>query len=217
MTEKTPNTVSVFNPATYLTISRFFLVPVFIYFFLVAKFAIALVILVIASITDITDGLLARRFNMGTKIGSVLDPLADKFLMLISFLVLSTQTILPWQLATIVIGRDFYIVFGVMYLYFVKKLKIHFQPTMLSKRTTFFQFMCLAFSFLKVYLTATPQALTQVYTIYSYKCNLRILALSMHDVMVLVAGLFTAATFIQYTIMGLQILKRNEKREPQMI
>lgn len=106
------SSASTFNLATALTISRFLLVPVFIYFFLIENFKWAVTTLIIASITDVTDGLLARRFNMGTKLGSVLDPLADKFLMMISFIVLSAQNVLPWWLALVVISRDFYIVLG---------------------------------------------------------------------------------------------------------
>ena len=154
---------SIFNLATYITLSRVFFGAVFIYYLLGGRFALALIILIIASITDITDGLLARKFNMGTKLGSVLDPLADKFLMLISFLVLSTNDILPWWLALIVIGRDFYIVFGMMYLYFVKRLKFAIKPSRLSKSTTLFQFLLLTFSFIKVYLLARPDALNLFY------------------------------------------------------
>ena len=198
MTQDTQNTEKIFNPATCLTISRFFLVPVFIYFFLVGSFTAALIVLIVASITDVTDGLLARKFNMGTTLGSVLDPLADKFLMLISFLVLSAKSIFPWWLALIVIGRDFYIVFGLMYLYYVKKKSnIKIQPSILSKRTTFFQFLLLTFSFIKVYLLANPQMLDTVY---------RNMLFNVQFYLIYITCAFTIVTFIQYTQIGLQIL-----------
>ncbi|MBU0507079.1 MAG: CDP-alcohol phosphatidyltransferase family protein [bacterium] len=208
MTKPTTNQVSVFNLATYLTISRFFLVPVFIYFFLIAEFTTALIILVIASITDVTDGLLARKFNMGTKVGSVLDPLADKFLMLISFLVLSAKGVFPWWLAAVVIGRDFYIVFGMMHLYFIKKLNIKVKPTILSKRTTFAQFLLLALSFFKVYLIHRPDIFTAIY---------RNLVFNFQWIMIWVTLILTLITFVQYTLIALEFIKNDEQREPEMI
>jgi len=194
---------SIFNLATYLTISRFLLVPVFIYFFLIENFTYAVIILIIASITDVTDGLLARKFNMGTKLGSVLDPLADKFLMLISFIVLSAQEVLPWWLAMIVIGRDFYIVFGLMYLYIVLRLNLKFQPTKISKGTTFSQFMLLTFSFIKVYLEKKQPDIAPIY--FNIVFNLQY-------ALIYITALLTIITFFQYTQMGVKMLKTGEKR-----
>lgn len=201
MNQKAP---SVFNLATYLTICRFLLVPVFIYYFLINNFKLAVLVLVIASITDVTDGFLARRCNMGTKLGAVLDPLADKFLMLISFIVLAAKGLLPWWLATVVIGRDFYIVFGAMYLYFVKRLEITPKPTILAKRTTFAQFILLTFSFIKAYIMVANPALLQPYRIYVFRFQ---------HAMILIALILTIATFVQYTQVGLKILQEGKQHE----
>ena len=201
MNQKTP---SVLNLATYLTISRFLLVPVFIYYFLINNFKFAVLVLVVASVTDVTDGFLARRCNMGTRLGAVLDPLADKFLMLISFLVLAAEGLLPWWLAVVVIGRDFYIVFGVMYLYFVKHLEITPKPTKLAKRTTFAQFILLTLSFIKAYVIVVNPIQLQ---------NYRTLLFNFQRAMVFVALILTIATFVQYTQVGFKILKEGKQHE----
>jgi len=191
-----------FNLATWLTISRFLLVPVFIYYFLTDEFGIAVIVLIVASITDVTDGLLARKFNMGTKLGQVLDPLADKFLMLISFLVLAAKGTLPFWLALIVIGRDFYIVFGCMYLYYVKKANLKISPSKLSKRTTFAQFLLLTFSFIKVYLVVTFPEMQNIYAT---------LVFQIQYALVYITCILTLVTFVQYTQQGL-IFLHGEKR-----
>lgn len=195
MNQKTP---SVFNLATYLTLSRFLLVPVFIYYFLINNFKLAVLTLVIASVTDVTDGFLARRCHMGTRLGAVLDPLADKFLMLISFLVLAAKDLLPWWLAVIVIGRDFYIVFGAMYLYFVKHIELTPKPTLLAKRTTFVQFTLLTLSFIKAYVLVVDPA-----SLKDYKTTL----FNLQYAFVFIALILTLATFVQYTQVGLKLFK----------
>jgi len=194
---------SIFNPAIYLTFSRFLLVPVFIYFFLIENFTYAVIVLIIASITDVTDGLLARKFNMGTKLGSVLDPLADKFLMMISFIVLSAQGVLPAWLALIVIGRDFYIVFGLVYIYYLQRVNVTFKPTILSKRTTFFQFLLLAFSFIKVYLEVRQPGWEPLY---------KNIIFNSQYILIYVTAILTLITFIQYTQIGVKMLKYGERR-----
>ena len=193
-----------FNLATKLTISRFILVPVFTYFFMIDNFRLALLILIIASITDVTDGLLARRFNMATTLGSVLDPLADKFLMLITFMVLTAKAILPWWLAVIVIGRDFYIVFGLMYLYYVRRLQLEIKPSKLSKRTTFVQFLLLVFSFIKVYIVKKAPDIDATLTVFIFH---------LQHALIYIACMMTLVTFGQYTRMGIHILKNNKSRE----
>lgn len=191
-----------FNLATWLTICRFFLVPVFIYYFLINEFTIAVIVLIVASITDVTDGLLARRFNMGTRLGSVLDPLADKFLMLISFLVLAATAVLPWWLALIVIGRDFTIIFGCLYLYYVKQVDLKVKPTRLSKATTFSQFLLLTFSFITVYLRKQHPALDNLYTQLVFQIQSKL---------VYITSLLTVVTFIQYTKHGLRLLREGKR------
>ena len=68
------------NLPNLLTIVRFILVPFMTYFLIQENFTIAILLYVIASITDVVDGFVARKFNLVTKLGKFLDPLADKLL-----------------------------------------------------------------------------------------------------------------------------------------
>lgn len=192
-----------FNLATWLTVSRFFLVPVFIYFFLIENFYFAVVTLILASLTDVLDGLLARRFNMGTKLGSVLDPLADKFLMMVSFIALSMKGAIPWWCTIIVIGRDLYIVFGLMFIYFIKKKDLVIQPSIMSKRTTFAQFLLLTLSFLKFFLINNAFDLNGIYSAS---------VLKLQFAFIYVTACLTVITFVQYTYRGINILRYGESR-----
>ena len=92
-----------------LTGSRIVLTPVFIYFLFWGDgygYAGALLIFILASLTDIWDGRLARRYQVETTMGKILDPLADKVLVLSAFISFMTMDIIYfWMVATIVL-RD---------------------------------------------------------------------------------------------------------------
>lgn len=97
------------NIPNVLTILRFFLIPTYlcIYFSdLPSKLYWSLAIILLAGITDVVDGYIARRYNLVTEIGSLLDPLADKLMIIAVFLsLLITQTISLWA-AFAVFFRD---------------------------------------------------------------------------------------------------------------
>lgn len=97
------------NIANQLTMLRIFLVPIFMYFALLNSdkgFLYAGIIFVIASITDFLDGYLARKYNMVTNFGKLMDPLADKILVLAAMLVfLEMNKIASWMVL-IVITRE---------------------------------------------------------------------------------------------------------------
>lgn len=61
---------------------------------------------VLASVTDFVDGWVARKYNMQTRLGSLLDPLADKVLMTTVTATLATTPLMPAYLAVLIIGRD---------------------------------------------------------------------------------------------------------------
>ncbi len=66
------------NIPNSLSLFRIFAIPFYIYFFLIDNFILSGIIFIIAVSTDLIDGYIARKFNMQTKIGKLLDPLADK-------------------------------------------------------------------------------------------------------------------------------------------
>lgn len=95
---------------TYLTIARMLLSVLFLIFVLIPQTwarVIALVLFIIASITDLVDGKWARKQKIVTDLGAFLDPLADKMLVNLAFLALTSLGVIPiWVFATILI-RDF--------------------------------------------------------------------------------------------------------------
>src|ERR1700738_2469101 len=97
----TPATQQPSNPATLvtipniLTILRFFMIPVFLVASFEGAFGVAFGIFIAAAVTDILDGVIARRFNQRSRIGAILDPTADKILIVCGFLYYTLATNLP--------------------------------------------------------------------------------------------------------------------------
>ena len=123
-----------------LTLLRIALVPVLILLLNNQSYTMALWVFMLAGLTDGLDGLIARRYGYFTKLGSVLDPLADKFLLLSSFVMLTIAGDLPFWLLIIVAFRELIIITGVVLLTI---LYDHFemQPILSSKINTFMQIM----------------------------------------------------------------------------
>ncbi|MEN8213372.1 MAG: CDP-alcohol phosphatidyltransferase family protein [Pseudomonadota bacterium] len=124
-----PNTISVF---------RILLVFPIIYLLLNREYQQTLVLFVIAGVSDGVDGFLAKHYGWQTWLGGVLDPLADKFLLVSCFVALAWIGLLPWWLVALVMLRDVVIISGATYYYF-RVDHIEAQPTFLSKFNTFFQ------------------------------------------------------------------------------
>ena len=96
----------VVNITNLLSFLRIALVPVFLWLLLNEMFLSAILILVVAGITDFLDGYLARKLNQMTKLGKVLDPVADRLYIFATLLALSATGHIPWWLAALVISMD---------------------------------------------------------------------------------------------------------------
>ncbi len=95
-----------------LTIARIALTPAIAVAILGGYYTLALVLFFVAGCSDLADGVLARRYGWRTRLGSLLDPVADKLLFLAVFLSLAVVHRVPLWLALLVIGRDAVIVAG---------------------------------------------------------------------------------------------------------
>ena len=134
---------SVFTVANLLTILRLALVPVFVGTVFYQHLRIALAIFFVAAVTDGLDGLVARTFNQKTPLGEILDPIADKLLLVSAFVVLSIQgvsptTVLPTWLTAAVITRDILILLGALIVNFTTGLN-RFPPSLPGKVNTLIQ------------------------------------------------------------------------------
>ncbi len=118
-----------------ITLTRILLTPLFVILLIQQRFQQALWIFILAGISDMADGLIARRWRQKSPLGALLDPLADKLLMCSSFVTLSIYHLIPPWLAVIVISRDVVMVLGVM-LFKLVHVPVIIQPTLAGKLST---------------------------------------------------------------------------------
>ncbi|KAM0752365.1 hypothetical protein T439DRAFT_324443 [Meredithblackwellia eburnea MCA 4105] len=97
---------NIYTIPNALTVSRILSCPVIGYFVLQGELGKATALLFVAGVTDLIDGYLARKYNMGTVLGSILDPAADKLLMTTMVVTLTMKEMLPLPLAILILGRD---------------------------------------------------------------------------------------------------------------
>jgi cardiolipin synthase len=135
------------NIPNFLSLLRIILVPVIVIFLIQGLYAKALIVFVVAGLTDALDGALARFLNKQTELGSFLDPLADKILLSTSFISLSIFGLIPSWLAVIVISRDFIILLGLLILSMMS-VTYEIKPVFVSKVTTTLQIATVFFALL---------------------------------------------------------------------
>ncbi|HEX3679548.1 MAG TPA: CDP-alcohol phosphatidyltransferase family protein [Galbitalea sp.] len=90
-----------------LSFIRLALVPVFLVFIIVGADLAALIVLVVSSVTDYFDGVIARKFQQVTRLGQLLDPAADRLFIFAALVGLCVRDIIPWWLVVVIVGRDF--------------------------------------------------------------------------------------------------------------
>lgn len=132
------------NLANKISIARIILIPFFIASIIYSRMDIALIFFTLAIISDGVDGFIARSLRQKTKLGTILDPLADKMLLISAYICLSMASSIPNQLRLppyvpiIVISRDVIIVLGSIMIHLITgDLKV--APSAIGKITTFFQ------------------------------------------------------------------------------
>ena len=121
-----------------ITILRIILVPIFVIYMISDRTLGALIIFIIASISDALDGFLARVFHQKSNLGAHLDPLADKILLMTAYITLAILKMIPSWLAVLAISRDVIILLGVLILY-LNRYPVKIHPSLLSKATTCMQ------------------------------------------------------------------------------
>jgi cardiolipin synthase (CMP-forming) len=124
----------------FITLLRLAVLPFFLLAIADGRFDIALAIFVLAGLSDFVDGFLARRFDMSSALGSYLDPIADKLMLMSSYLFLAIPSYparwkVPVWLAVLVISRDFLLLMVALLLILSSSRK-RFTPTWVGKVTT---------------------------------------------------------------------------------
>jgi cardiolipin synthase (CMP-forming) len=124
--------------ANALTVLRVLLVPVLVYLLLEGSHRAALWVFAAAGLSDALDGFVARVFNQFTRFGATLDPIADKFLIVATFLTLTWIERLPYWLTEVIVARDLVIVAGAVS-YRVLIGRFDMAPSLPGKLCTFSQ------------------------------------------------------------------------------
>lgn len=127
-----------------ISLMRIALVVPILLLILNGSFALALVLFFVAGFSDGIDGYLAKRFEWHTRLGALLDPVADKLLVSGTFITLAYTQHIPAWLAVIVIVRDVIIVLGAAAYNFIVK-PVQGEPTRISKLNTALQLLFLLF------------------------------------------------------------------------
>jgi len=133
------------NLPNLLTLSRFALIPVYVVFFSTNQLKTAFFIVVLAGATDILDGYLARKRGQITQVGVMLDPLADKCMMLTVIISLLASGMIPWQAAVAMFIRDAGMIAGSAFFHFRGKRTV--PANSLGKLTTVLFYMAFLFIF----------------------------------------------------------------------
>jgi cardiolipin synthase len=171
--------------ANWLTIVRILLVPVFVTSLVYNRPALALVTFVVAGVTDMMDGYIARTRGTKTRLGAFLDPLADKLLLTASFVTITYKfaMILPFWLTAIVLSRDLLLIL-VAVLIMLTGGQIHPAPTALGKLSTVFQMVTVGVALLALVIGGVTE-----------------LSLVRKGLVVL-TGVLTVASGIQYLVLA---------------
>jgi len=141
------------NLPNSITIFRILLVIPITILLIKDQYLWAVLVFLLAAISDVADGFLARKLNMQTKIGAILDPLADKILINYTFVILTTKGYIPLLLFGVVLIKDIILAVGssveVLSVKSISNLKI--KASFAGKISTFFQILVIVFVFLKLF------------------------------------------------------------------
>ena len=137
-------------------------IPV-VYLLVVQEFGWALVLFVAAGISDGLDGFLAKHYGWQSRLGGLLDPLADKTLLVCGFLVLGAHGLIPLWLVLAVIFRDLVIVSGAL-LYNYRVAEVEAAPILMSKVNTAIQILLIVAVILDAGVMDLPEVLIATLT-----------------------------------------------------
>jgi cardiolipin synthase len=134
------------NLPNTLTLFRFLFVPLYLWAFYATESPHkvgALFVMICAGLTDILDGYLARKYHLETYVGQLLDPLADKLMILAVLFSLIQSDRVPWILAGLLVFRDAAMILGAAYFYFQGKRPVP-KANRWGKTSTVCQYISIA-------------------------------------------------------------------------
>ena len=168
------------NLPNYLTIIRIIFVPIIFSLIIEDNYLIAFIVFTISSFTDIADGIIARKFNLITDWGKLMDPLADKLTQISTLSALSIRDVIPFWILIVVTIKEISMICGAFFLY--KKEIVTVQSKWYGKAATVILYIAIVLSLLSIKFTFLAK-----FNIYIYY-----LALSM----TVFAGIMYAQKFL---------------------
>ena len=169
--------------ANWLTLLRILLIPVFVSLLVYRQRGPALIVFLAAAATDLLDGYVARRRGSQSRLGAFLDPLADKLLLMASFVTLTWLKALPFWITALVISRDLLLAIGALAIHIVGA-RLTPRPTWAGKFATFFQV-----------LVVLSGVLTRFYQVQTGA-----------TLVIWLAAIFTVISGLQYIMQGMRFL-----------
>jgi cardiolipin synthase len=169
-----------------ITLFRIIITPLFIIFLIQGNYRKALVVFVLAGVSDLADGLIARGWQQKSRLGSYLDPLADKVLMAASFVTLSIYHQIPSWLTVVVLSRDVTLATGVL-IFRLADIPLTVRPSLAGKWTTTFQLITVGFVLLSKIWAFPPLVLPVFFWI---------------------TGILTSVSGLQYFYRGIKQMNR---------
>jgi CDP-diacylglycerol--glycerol-3-phosphate 3-phosphatidyltransferase len=200
--------------ANQITITRILMIPVFVLFALyygrsVARGApqewmryTAIAVFIVAAGSDCIDGYIARRFNQMSKLGVILDPIADKGLLLAGIITLSVsnwQYEFPLWFPVLVIARDMVIVAGVLGVHFING-DVRVRPSWMGKTATVAQMIAIGCAML--------------FSTSAWRGRIVGMEVAFLDLPVIVAGFFTLISGLGYVREGIRQMHSKGHGEP---
>jgi len=176
-----------------ITLIRLLLTPLFIIFLIQGQYPKALAVFILAGVSDLADGLIARTWHQKSRLGSYLDPLADKVLMAASFVTLSIYQVIPSWLTVVVISRDVALGLGVV-IFRLADIPLVVRPSLAGKWTTTFQLSTVGLVLLSKIWPFSPLVLLAFFW---------------------VTGILTTLSGIQYLYGGLKMMNAPQGNGPQ--
>ena len=160
----------------FLTLLRLIAAPVLVWLLVESEFRTALAVVVLAGLTDWFDGFAARKLDAGNKLGTILDPLADKILLVTLFVILGVLRLIPLWMLFLAIARDVVVTGGALLLRIYRNRRT-FIPSTLGKVSTFFQLVLVLLTLLYaafpqiiiLWLKTTALVLCTIFTLLSWR------------------------------------------------
>jgi cardiolipin synthase len=172
------------NLPNFLTLIRILAIPFFLVLLASHLYLDALAVFILGGVTDGLDGFVARRTNQKTALGALLDPVADKLLLMSSFIMLGVMDGIPLWLIVLVVSRDAVILVGYAAISFLVEERFEVQPTMMGKLSTVFQ-------------------LITVGVVLTMLADSQLLSDWLDDVLIYLTAVTTVVSGVQYLYRGL--------------